>query len=362
MPRRRPTTKVLASDARRHHRAMLLQQLFDHGPRSRADLARHSGLTRVTVSDLVAELLTDGLVTELGTRPGVRQGKPATLIGLRDDGPVVIAIDLSGSETFVGALIDLHGQVITRHREPAARAETAVDAVLAITAALQASTTRPILGVGIGTPGIVSPDGVIVQAPNFAWEDLDLVGRVHTASGLAVHVANDANLASIAECAFGDGDDGGLLLITIGHGVGGGVLVDGRSLNGPLLSSGEIGHIVVDPEGSRCACGNRGCLETSLSAPALRRAGSDAERAAVGTRLGSVLAPVVTTLGIADVVLYGPGALLDGALLQATREALASQSLPFVARRIHVRVVPDEAELVLTGAAAHVRFCEMGVV
>lgn len=360
--RRRPATKVLPKDARRHHRAMVLQQLFDQGPHSRADLARHSGLTRVTVSDVVSGLLADGLVTELGTRPGVRQGKPATLIGLSDNGPVVVAIDLSGSDTFAGALIDLHGRVLARHSEPATRGESAVDAVIAIADALQTSTSRTILGVGIGTPGIVSPDGVIVQAPNIEWEDLDLAARVHTAGGYPVHIANDANLASIAECAFGDGDDGGLLLITVGQGVGGGVLVDGRSLSGPLLSSGEIGHVVVDPEGSRCACGNRGCLETSLSAPALRRAAADDERAAVGARLGSVLTPVVTTLGIADVVLYGPTDLLDGPLLDATREALARQSLPFVAQRIHVRLVPQEAELVLTGAAAHVRFCEMGVV
>src|SRR5688572_27891320 len=106
---RRPSGKVLPGDTRRHHRAMVLQRLFDEGPRGRADLSRETGLARVTVSDLVAELITDGVMVELGTRPGTRQGKPATLVGLAGTAPVVVALDLSGDGTLQGGVVDLHG-------------------------------------------------------------------------------------------------------------------------------------------------------------------------------------------------------------------------------------------------------------
>lgn len=359
---RRPTGKVLPADARRHHRAMLLQRIFDGGPRSRADLARETGLTRVTVSDLVADLLDGGIVTELGTRPGTRQGKPATLVGLADSAPVAIALDLSGDRTLRGAVVDLHGTVVTQRSAPLSEGEEAVASVLAMVEALRAATDRAVLGVGVGTPGIVDPVGVVVQAPNLGWTDLALAERVGAATGLATHVANDANLAAVAESAYGHGDEAGLLVVTVGQGVGGGVLVDGRVLAGPLLSSGEIGHVVVDPEGAPCACGNRGCLETLLAVPALRRTTDDEDRARVGAHLGSVLTPIVTTLGIADVVVYGPTELIEGPLLGAARRALAHQTLPFVAQRVHLRTEPLDAELVLKGAAAHVRYRELGVV
>ncbi len=358
---RRPRDKVLPGDARRHNRALVLQQLFDDGPLSRADISRATALTRVTVSELVTELLDDDIVTELGTKPGTHMGKPATLVGLSDQAPVAIALDLSGDESMKGAVVDLRGVVVHREEVAFTRGEEAVKAVITLIESLKTSAPQRVLGIGIGTPGIITAEGVVLQAPNLEWDDLDLAGIVESATSLPTYVGNDANIAAVAESAFGAGDDGGLLLITIGQGVGGGVLIDGRSLSGPLLSAGEIGHIVVEPGGAHCNCGNHGCLETLLAVPHLRRLSDPKDRAHVGGVLGSVLTPIVTTLGIADVVLYGPTELLEGPLLEATREALAKQSLPFVAQRIQVRLAPLSDELVLTGAAAQVRYRELGV-
>lgn len=359
---RRPLGKVLPGDARRHHLALVLQQLFDDGPRSRADLARETGLTRVTVSDLVSELLSTGMLAELGHRPGVRQGKPATLVGVAETAPVVLALDLSGDRILRGAVVDLHGTILTSVSRELSEGETAVGEVLSVVVGLRDQVSRTVLGVGIGAPGIIDATGRVLHAPNLGWSDLDLADRVQRDTGLPAYVANDANMATAAESTFGAGDESGLLLVAIGHGLGGGVLIDGRVLAGPLLSSGEIGHVVVDPDGPDCACGNRGCLETTLAVPALRETTAADELAAAGARLGSVLSPVVTTLGIADVVLYGPVELLDGHLLRATQDALAHQTLPFVAQQVRVRVVPLEDELVLKGAAAFVRYREIGVV
>ncbi|MEJ7635278.1 ROK family transcriptional regulator [Aeromicrobium sp.] len=358
---RRPVGKVRPSDTRRHHRALILQQLVDGGARSRADLARETALTRVTISDLVAELIAEGFLDELGTRPGTHMGKPATLVGISPTAPVTIALDLSADGQLAGGVVDLVGRILVREQVAFRRGDD-FSVISDLASRLRDATPRRILGVGIGTPGIVDASGTVVLAPNLGWEDFDLAGELAAAIDLPVHAGNDANVAAVAESAFGSGDDGGLLLVTIGQGVGGGVLIDGRALAGPLQSSGEIGHVVVDPEGRQCNCGNRGCLETFLAAPALRLLETDAARADVGSKLGSVLTPVVTTLGIADVVLYGPAELLEGALLDSVRNALARQTLPFVAQRVQVRLAPLSDELVLTGAAALVRYRELGVV
>ena len=358
---RRPVGKVRPADTRRHHRALILQQLVDEGARSRADLARETSLTRVTISDLVSELIEDGFLSDLGTRPGTHMGKPATLVGISDESPVTIALDLSADGQLAGGIVDLDGKILAREQVPFSR-EDDLSVIADLAIRMRDATHRRILGVGIGTPGIVDLDGTVVLAPNLGWTDLDLTGELSKAIGLPVHAGNDANVAAVAESAFGAGDDGGLLLLTIGQGVGGGVMIDGRALAGPLQSAGEIGHVVVDPEGRQCACGNRGCLETFLAAPALRKLDTDAARADVGAKLASVLTPVVTTLGIADVVLYGPAELLEGALLDAVRSALAHQTLPFVAQRVQIRLAPLDDELVLTGAAALVRYRELGVV
>ncbi len=339
----------------------MLQRLIDAGPQSRADLARETGLTRVTMSSVVADLVSEEVLADLGPRSGTHMGKPATLVGLSEQAPLVISLDLSDHERFTGAVVDLSGEVIVREQTPSAHGEAAVRAVADLAGRLLAAAPRRVLGVGVGTPGVVDPAGVVLQAPNLDWESLDLAGSLSRVLDLPVHVGNDATVAATAEATFGDGDDRGLLMVRIGQGVGGGVLVDGHSLSGPLLSAGEIGHVVVDPDGRACACGNNGCLETFLAVPALRSLGDDEDRRHAGARLGGVLAPVVTTLGIADVVLNGPADLLEGPLLDAARQALARQSLPFVARRIQVRLVSAD-ELVLTGAAALVRYRELGVV
>lgn len=243
-----------------------MQHLVDAGPTTRADLARETGLTRVTVSDLVAELIEESLLEDIGPRPGTHLGKPATLVAIAAESPVVVAIDLSDDAGFDGAVVDLHGRVLIRDQYEFTRGDAAIDGISALIARLVEAAPRRVLGIGIGTPGIVD-DGVVLQAPNLDWEDVALADLLSARHGLPVSVGNDATIAAVAEGAFGDGDDAGLLMITIGEGVGGGILVDGRPVAGPLRSAGEIGHVVVDPDGAPCACGNRGCLETLLRSP-----------------------------------------------------------------------------------------------
>ena len=377
----RPTTKVLPEDARAHNRSMVLQQLFHAGPCSRADLARTTGLTRVTVSDLVASLMTEGLVAELGLRSEGKVGKPGTLVGLRTDAFQLVAVDLADDERMHGAVLDLSGEV--RERRSASvggrTGEAAVQALTDLCRELVAAASLPVLGVGVGSPGVVDPAGTVVQAPNRGWYDVPLAALLHDALGVPVHVANDANTAALGEFTYGGASDAGLLLLTVGEGVGAGIVLDGALVQGADHAAGEIGHVTAvderdDVDGAPlgrpapCACGRQGCLETVLSVPAVRRriagldpAATEAALAAVGRRLGIVLAPVVSALNLAEVVISGPRELLDGPLREAALAAFQQRTMPAISSHVELRMTSLGEDGVLSGAAVLVLSGQLGV-
>jgi predicted NBD/HSP70 family sugar kinase len=365
----RPRGKLLQEDARRHHRSVLLQQLFREGPASRADLARSSGLTRVTVSDLVADLLGEGLVTELGAPAQSRVGKPPTLVGLSVDATHVVGIDLSGTDKVCGAVLNLAGQVQARHETvlDGAVGEEAVARVHRFAEELVAMTDRPVLGVGVGSPGVVDAVGTVVDAPNFAWSGTPLAAGLAADLGIPVFVANDANTAVLGEHTFGQSGDGGLLVLRVGAGVGAGLVLGGSLLHGHLGAAGEIGHVVVDPDGERCACSRAGCLETVLAVPRLRRrlaaagADTDAVLVEVGEQLGGVLAPVVGMLNLHEIVLSGPTELLDGPLREAADRTIRSRTMPVSSEGLVVRTSTLGEDVVTVGAAVLVLAGELGV-
>lgn len=365
----RPRGKLLQEDARRHHRSLLLQQLFREGPASRADLARSSGLTRVTVSDLVGDMLAEGLVAELGAPAESRVGKPPTLVGISADSTHVVGIDLSGTDRMTGAVLNLSGEV--QHRREVSRdgavGAAAVAMVHRLAADLVALTDRPILGVGVGSPGVVDTAGTVIDAPNLAWSGTPLATDLARDLGVPVFVANDANTAVLGEHTFGESGDGGLLVVRIGTGVGAGLVLGGSLLHGHLGAAGEIGHVVVDPDGERCACSRSGCLETVLAVPRLRRrlAEAGADRAAtlsrVGEDLGAVLAPVVGMLNLHEIVLSGPTELLDGPLLEATDRTIRARTMPVSSEGLAVRTSTLGEDVVIVGAAVLVLAGELGV-
>ncbi|MGX5696939.1 ROK family transcriptional regulator [Agromyces soli] len=370
----RPTGKVLPEHARRHNRSLVLQTLYSAGAQSRADVARETGLTRVTVSDLVAELMEEGLVVELGQREDARPGKPATLIDVDRGAYRIIGIDVSGHRVLRGAVLDLSGTILERAELPlgGATGERAFELVAELGARLIALATAPVLGVGVGTPGVVNPLGSVCSAPNLGWTDLPLQARLAARFGLPVHATNDANAAVLAEHGAGDVDD--LMLVKIGHGVGAGLIVGGRLVTGAGFASGEIGHVVVGTDGGpHCVCGKDGCLEAWLSVPrltaqleALGVAGDDDEARTevlgeAGRRLGIVLAPVVGALDLREIVLSGPAHLLDGPLLEATVETLRTRTMAEQTRDLRLRMTAHGQDIVLRGAAVMVLSGELGV-
>ncbi|NNC11732.1 ROK family transcriptional regulator [Planctomonas sp. JC2975] len=369
MAQLRVTSKALPEHNRQHNRSLLLQTLFHDGPMSRADLARESGLTRVSVSDLVNELASEGLISELGTRTGAHVGKPAQLIGLNENAYHVVSLDLSADDRFVGAIVGLGGEIVHRAEVPLenAKGDDAVSKAVGLARDLVKRSTVRLLGIGVGTPGIVDQDGVVLSAPNLDWTGLDLAEVFRTEFGVPVHVGNDANAAALAIHTFHDPGQS-FMLVAIEHGVGAGLIIGGVLVEGEHSTAGEIGHLVVDESGERCVCGRDGCLEQAIAVPHLRarlRAAGDAQREKVladaGHSLGLALAPIIAALGLDDVVLAGPRDLVEGTFLDAALDTVRSRTLSAVGDGARMTIADDSHDLVLLGTAVFVLAAELGV-
>jgi predicted NBD/HSP70 family sugar kinase len=365
----RPRATVVPAQARAHNRAVLLSLLFHDGPASRADLARTTGLTRVTVSEIVGDLVAEGLVAELGLRPEGRVGKPAMMVGLRSSEHFVLALDLQSLPRIRAAVLDLGGTVV--HQEVAdldgRTGDAALDAVEDLAARTLHGSGRTVVGTGVASPGVVDAHGVVRDSANLGWREVHLAQRLGARLGTGVHVANDADAAALAEFTYADASTSGFLLVAIGQGVGAGLVLDGNLVRGHGLAAGEIGHLTVNPRGPQCSCGRRGCLETYLGLPHLQAATAgrtaSGRRTALreaGRRLGAVLAPVVAALNLEEVLLTGSDDLLDGPLLEATREFVAGACLPATSGTVRLRMARLGETAVLQGAAALVLSGEFG--
>ena len=145
-----------------------------------------------------------------------------------------------------------------------------------------------VLGIGVGVPSPMTQDGVAIKSVNLGWENYPVAAELSRLTGLPVYAANDVNVASLGELWKGSAVGySNAIVLTLGTGIGGGLIVNGHLVNGETGSAGEIGHIIVNPqETERCACGRRGCLEQYASATGLVRM---AERRLSGTSAHSAL-------------------------------------------------------------------------
>ena len=265
----RPTQTATGTDARQQNLRAALQAVSSEGPISRAEIARRTGLTAPTVSSLVADLLAEGLVTEIGQGASLG-GKRPTLLAINSDGRMVAALDLS-RDPFEGVLVDLTGAVRDRVVSPVtgAAGEAAVEAVHDLLATLRERAAAPIAGVGIATPGLVDSAATVVEASNLGWHQLPLAQLVEERHGLPVWLANDADAAALAEFQGLPPGEENVVAVRIARGIGVGMVLGGRPYVGARWAAGEIGHLTVVPGGAPCACGNAGCLETVAGSAAI---------------------------------------------------------------------------------------------
>jgi predicted NBD/HSP70 family sugar kinase len=380
--------KATHAQTRAHNASLVLRALYDLGPISRADIARLTGLTRTSVGELVADLELDGLAREIGRGPSTG-GKQPTLVALVDDARTVIALDL-GERTFSAALANLRGELSTRRRRDLDGHDgaAAIDLIHALIEDVRREATSPILGIGVGTPGIVDAAGTIRWAVDFDWQDLPLAAILAERHGLPAVVANDSRAAALATYLFG-GDDRpeNLVVVRVGRGIGAGLILRDQLFAGDGDGAGEIGHVVVDPDGIACHCGRFGCLETVASAPAILRAAREAglpssatatiddlaratadgdDRAlpvvrAAGRAIGAAIASLTGALDVRRITLLGTATALGKPWLDAIRDEATRRSLGPLARDVRIDDGGTGEDVTLLGACALLLTRELGL-
>ncbi|MCZ9883126.1 ROK family transcriptional regulator [Arthrobacter sp. B2a2-09] len=251
--------------------ALVLAELRGESLHSRADIARNTGLSGPTVTAITSRLIDRGLVEERATAASAG-GRPPVLLGLRQRAGYVVGIKLTENRA-IGVLTDLDANVVAR--ADAALAFPTPGAVVAgivnAVEALAPAGHGRILGVGLGMGGVIDRDaGSVRHATYFDWHNEPLASRLSEAIGLPVLIDNDVNALVASEQSWGAGRGvKNFALVTIGRGVGMGMVLDGRLFRGSRGGAGEFGHMKVVPEGPECECGGRGCLEAVIGEPAL---------------------------------------------------------------------------------------------
>lgn len=379
-----PLSKATPRVTREHNVRLVLTTIYDAGLISRADVARHTKLTRTTVSDVVDGLIADGLVREVGRGPSTG-GKAPILLAVPDDARLLVGVDL-GDRTFVAAVVNLRGEILHHVEVPSGDADgpAALELAMSLIAEVLHAAPGPVLGIGIGAPGLVDPtSGTVIQGVRRSWHGLALGAKVADRFGLPVHVANDSQAAALAEHVFGAVRASNLIVIKVGEGIGAGIVLGGSLFEGDGFGAGEIGHTVVDPAGESCRCGRRGCLETVASvhavlhriaerqgAPLRQREAVDRMRegdplvgavvAEAGARLGQSVGALIGALHVRRIVLTGPAAAFGQPWLEAVRGAARSSALAALADDTSIELGGDE-DIVVLGASALLMTRELGL-
>jgi len=397
---RRIAQKATREQTRTHNSRLVLRTIYERGEISRADVARETQLTRTTVSAVVADLLDQGLVEEVGLGPSAG-GKPPILLNIVADSRHLIGIDLAGDE-FRGAVVNLRGQLRHQINVPlqGQDGQDALNLVHEIIRGLIAATDSPLLGVGIGSPGLMDPvHGIVRRSVNLDWHDLSLRDLLEAQYSLPVYVANDSQVAALGEYTFGNGGCAeNLVVVKVGQGIGAGIVLGGQIFHGETFGAGEIGHVAVVENGELCRCGNYGCLETVASVRAivsqaqalasddpdslLHRFVPSPEEITLeticraidagdvqvqkmvrkaGHYLGIAAANIVGLLSVRRIVIAGRVACLGQVLLDAIRQEMVTRSLAILANEAEVDLSSMGSDIVILGASALVLNRELGL-
>lgn len=385
---------------RAQNRQLVLQTIYDQFETSRVDVARQTGLTRTTVSDLVSELLAEGLVEETGQGQS-NGGKRPTLLRFIEDQRCLISVDLASHE-FQGAVVNLRGQIIHKEclRVGDSKGDEALNLVFELIDKLIGFAVMPIIGIGVGSPGLVDAiSGTIELAVNLDWRDLPLAQLIRERYNLPVHVANNSQAAAYAETTFGAHRDlPNMIVIKIGRGIAARVVINGEPFFGDGPYAGEIGHVVVKENGDPCACGKRGCLETVASSRViLKRAQNiarenpdsklnqlvkdpcditlDIVRQAclmgdpdmnqvieeVSTYLGMAISNLVCAINIKQVMIAGMITELGDVLINSLQRQLGQHTLASLAREIHIETTQLGKDIGIQGISALLIQRELGI-
>ena len=262
------------------NRSHVLNAIKTHGPIGRADIARQTGLSPATVTSISAKLISQNLVLEksAGDSSG---GRPPILLVINPKGGYVVGIKLTETHA-VCALTDLEALVIAKSsmplsgHDPAQVVDDLAQMVLTFIRG-QKIAKKQLLGVGVGLAGIVdAEEGILRQSPIYGWDNVPLRAMLQSKLRIPVYIENDVNTLTLTERWFGHGQGvDHFLTVTVGRGIGLGIVANGQFYRGQTGGAGEFGHTTINPDGPLCACGKRGCLEAYVGDPGLIRAAQE---------------------------------------------------------------------------------------
>lgn len=275
--------------------SLILQQLREHAPLSRAGLAEATGLNKTTVSSLVQELIDNRLVHEIGYDSS-GPGRPAMQLELNPQAGIVLSAEIQVDainviRTDFTAAVEWQRTVHTTHDM---RCQQIVELTLTLlheAADARTPQSGELLGLALGVPGLVDQStGYLILAPNLGWHDVLLSETLRESfPDVPIYIDNEANFAALGEhfsgCAQAYDD---VLYLSAGAGLGGGMIRAGQLFRGKSGFAGEFGHMTLDPQGQLCGCGSRGCWETLASESALYRYIQQAAEAGAPTPLSAL--------------------------------------------------------------------------
>jgi N-acetylglucosamine repressor len=363
--------------------SLLIELVRRAGTVSRADLARQSRLSAPTVSNIVDKLIKRGIFNEVSLAPS-SGGRPPVLLSIDPKAGYVIGIKLR-ADGLTTVVCDLDAQVVASRETEMSLVGNPAAAILAIEQAVlrvlrdAVVPQSKVLGVGIGLPGIIDTDrGICNFSQLLWWRDVDLAGPLRKRLGLPVWVDNDVNTLAVAEKWAGDAPDArDFVTLSVGRGVGLGIVIDRSLYRGANGAAGEFGHIIVEPGGAKCECGRFGCLEAIVGEGALRRSvgeqlGRDITRGELisliqdgdsiartvvenaGRRLGQAVANMMTLLNPELLIICGEGTEMGATFLDPIVAAVREQTFGDLGRTVEVKVQLWGDEAWAVGAATQV--------
>jgi len=362
--------------------AVLFELLREAPETTRTEMVRTSGLSKATVSEAVAHMIARGLLVEIGKRqPG--RGRSQVILAFQPQIRLVIGAQFTESGCHA-VLADLRAGPVAWADRPLPGSDPAdfVEALAACVDELRQAAQAPILGLGVGVPGLVDPSGreVVVSVPH-GWQHVPIRDMLEERLGLPVIATNRAKAAALGEYWQGDhrrdGERDHLAYIYVGAGIVAGFVTDGKLYVGAGGSAGELGHTTILPDGPACACGNRGCLETIAAdkailasiardggpfltsigeAALLAREGNEKARAAfarAGEALGCALAMLANIVNPSRVVLSGEGVVASDLMMDHLAEALDRHTFANFAGIPEIVTRPLSDEMWAKGAAVN---------
>ncbi|KGE20992.1 ROK family transcriptional regulator [Paenibacillus wynnii] len=343
------------------NKSIILHMIRKHSPLSRARVSEMTGLNKATVSNLVAELCQQELVIEAG--PGESSGgRKPLILHFNAMAGSVIGIELRVKQ-LTAVLCDLGGNVLgerdytlNHHDLPYVLEE--IHKIISELMASAPVTPYGIVGIGVGVPGMVDENGVVLFAPNLGWEMVNLRGMLESSFSVPVTIDNEANAGAQGELNFGAARDvRHLLYVSAGSGIGSGIIIGGELYKGARGYAGETGHMSIEADGRLCSCGSRGCWELYASektydnadidlpartTPELVRYASQGQEdalrhfAKVGEYLGIGITNLINSFNPEVIVIGGALSEAEEWLGEPLRKVVAERTLPYHKQQLEI--------------------------